>query len=733
MADNGYGSIENSADFNLRVYRIRPEFKTATGGSGAVAVEGRIELKDPKRYVPFPIVNEFTRTRVLTGSDFDLESLQKAPDGTLWFGEEFGPFLLHTSATGKLLQAPIPLPDVDKPGLEVRAPQNPFSEESSALRVMNAFRADARRNGNVKPVIFSPSFQLLKDGNPANDVESRTAPPAGSGLKAASSEIFDVASLQSAGFPVVPYTINDTPTMQALLKLGVKGIISDRSDLLLDAVSKYDANGDGEVGDYLGADGLIDINKFDAQGHRGSRNLRPENTLPAMEAGLDNLMTTLETDTGVTKDGTLVLNHDPYVQATKCRRADGTAYVPEQDILIKNLTLAQVQSQYICDKLFRGATQLNDRSLSPVAVAFAKQEKLADPYAMPTAQQLFDFADFYTEWYRNGPGKSTAGADKKWKNAARVHFNVETKVNPRTDKDTLGNVYRNRTIEAKAFADELGALIESNDLEDRADVQSFDFRTLLEIQHEYPDIQTVYLFGDFPSFADQKIAGSDDGTNLQPQGGDNTPWLAGVRWPYRVTALAKPFRAQTSGGFEGMALTSDGKTLLPLIEKPLVGDAPGLLRINAFDIATRKYTGARYGYPLDVHGTNIGDFVMFSATKGVVIERDASQGDLNGYKTVHEVTLGAPGTTVGKALVVDLLKIDDPAGISGTSSTGDIGLGNPFAFPFTTIEDVVVLGPKRIGVLNDNNYPFSVGRHVGSKTPDDNEFVVLDLDRPLGG
>jgi len=37
-----------------------------------------------------------------------------------------------------------------------------------------------------------------------------------------------------------------------------------------------------------------------------------------------------------------------------------------------------------------------------------------------------------------------------------------------------------------------------------------------------------------------------------------------------------------------------------------------------------------------------------------------------------------------------------------------------------------------LGVLNDNNFPFSVGRHVGAGQPDDNEFIVVELDRPLG-
>lgn len=367
MPDNGYGSIENSADFELRVYRIRPRLATAAGGAGRIGLIGNIRLRDPGYRVPFPIVNQFTRSRILTGADFDIESMQRAPDGTLWFGDEFGPVLLHTSRTGVVLAPPVPLPDADQQGTEVRSPQSPYSEESSTLRVMNAVRAHARANGNTSTLVVSPDAALIADGDPATGVANRAAPPAGSGLAPASSEIIDVTSLQAAGFPVVPYTVNDTATMNRLLKLGVKGLISDRSDLLYDAVAGYDANGDGTPGDYLGADGLIDRTKLDAQGHRGSRNLRPENTLPAMEAGLDELVTTLETDTGLTKDGQLVLFHDPYVEAAKCRRADGAPYTSDQDLLIHQLTAAEIQSRFVCDKMFRGDSQANDRSLSPVA------------------------------------------------------------------------------------------------------------------------------------------------------------------------------------------------------------------------------------------------------------------------------------------------------------------------------------------------------------------------------
>jgi len=59
------------------------------------------------------------------------------------------------------------------------------------------------------------------------------------------------------------------------------------------------------------------------------------------------------------------------------------------------------------------------------------------------------------------------------------------------------------------------------------------------------------------------------------------------------------------------------------------------------------------------------------------------------------------------------------------------GQGPVFTFPFTTIESVIPLGPRTIGVLNDNNYPFSSGRTPGE--PDNNEFIILNLDRQLPG
>ncbi|MBD2435347.1 phytase [Nostoc sp. FACHB-110] len=113
LSDNGFGSKDNSADYLLRIHRVDPSFRgIEAGGNGSVKALDFIQLSDPDKKVPFKIVNENTNERFLTGADFDVESLVIGDDGSFWIGDEFGPYLLHFDATGKLLDAPIPTPNI---------------------------------------------------------------------------------------------------------------------------------------------------------------------------------------------------------------------------------------------------------------------------------------------------------------------------------------------------------------------------------------------------------------------------------------------------------------------------------------------------------------------------------------------------------------------------------------------------------------------------------------------
>ena len=143
MPDNGFGNKANSRSFILRLYKVKPNWRTEWSGKGTVNVKSAITLSDPDEKVPFPIVNENTEERILTGGDFDIESVRQAPDGTFFFGEEFGPFIVHVDATGKVLDAPVGIPRIagQKP---VRSPDNPFlSGRASNLGNSGGFEAMA--------------------------------------------------------------------------------------------------------------------------------------------------------------------------------------------------------------------------------------------------------------------------------------------------------------------------------------------------------------------------------------------------------------------------------------------------------------------------------------------------------------------------------------------------------------------------------------------------------------
>ena len=182
-----------------------------------------------------------------------------------------------------------------------------------------------------------------------------------------------------------------------------------------------------------------------------------------------------------------------------------------------------------------------------------------------------------------------------------------------------------------------------------------------------------------------------------------------------------------SRGFEGMAMSVDGKWLYPMLEGPLEGAGPGL-NIYTFNTEEQLFVNKNayqpsFRYRLDEAASAIGDFTMYSNTAGLVLERDSEEGTNALLKKVYQVDsnkLDEDGFLI-KTLVADLLNINDPHDLN---QDGD----EMFTFPFWTIEGLVVINATTLGIVNDNNYPLGQARNNNGTQPDNNEFILIEVD-----
>ncbi len=132
IIDNGFGAKSNSADSLLRVFSLRPDFTTGTVTPVNFKTGKPSQFSNTDWYITLRDANTsqtgFTNVykgnfypngaqniavdpaiqngHLLTGSDFDVEGIVRAKDGSFYFGEEFGPFVFHTTKEGKLIHEP---------------------------------------------------------------------------------------------------------------------------------------------------------------------------------------------------------------------------------------------------------------------------------------------------------------------------------------------------------------------------------------------------------------------------------------------------------------------------------------------------------------------------------------------------------------------------------------------------------------------------------------------------
>jgi hypothetical protein len=226
-----------------------------------------------------------------------------------------------------------------------------------------------------------------------------------------------------------------------------------------------------------------------------------------------------------------------------------------------------------------------------------------------------------------------------------------------------------------------------------------------------------YWFGD--EFGPYLIKTDAQGTVLRSE----IP-MQGVFAPENKTVVAGTAVANlgSSRGFEGMAINQSGTKLYTLLEGTVAGDPAKTLRIDEFDISTEKYTGRRFIYTLDPNGTNIGDMVAVDDRRFIVLERNGSTATTPPpapFKKVYLIDIEdvADGGVARKMELVDLMQLADPFDLNGDGS-------QTFTFPYVTIENVLVLDPRTLLVVNDNNFPYGGGRELAS---DNTEFLRIRL------
>ncbi|MBL8342959.1 MAG: glycerophosphodiester phosphodiesterase [Rubrivivax sp.] len=197
---------------------------------------------------------------------------------------------------------------------------------------------------------------------------------------------------------------------------------------------------------------VANANAFDLQGHRGARGIAAENSLAAFRAALAAGVTTLELDVHVTRDGEVVVTHDPRLNPAFTRDASGR-WIDEPGPAIQQLTLVELQR--------------HDIGRARPGTRYAQQwpeRRDADGERVPTLAALFD--------------------EVKRRGAAEVRFNIETKLNPNTPE---------LTPEAEPFARAVLEVVQRHGMAGRVTIQSFDWRTLAAVQRLAPQVPTVAL------------------------------------------------------------------------------------------------------------------------------------------------------------------------------------------------------------------------------------------------
>ena len=196
------------------------------------------------------------------------------------------------------------------------------------------------------------------------------------------------------------------------------------------------------------------IPKFDVQGHRGCRGMKPENSIPAFIAALDSGVTTIEMDVAITKDMQIIVSHEPWMSAAICQNPTGKAFTAKEEMKynIFQMTYDEVR-KWDC------GSKGNER--------FPEQEKMSmfKPLLRDVILAVENHIKNYTKY--------------------EVDYNIEIKSLPQGD----GKFHP----KPEEFSDMVYAMIDQYLPMERVVLQSFDFRVLKYLHKKYPEVRLAAL------------------------------------------------------------------------------------------------------------------------------------------------------------------------------------------------------------------------------------------------
>ena len=193
---------------------------------------------------------------------------------------------------------------------------------------------------------------------------------------------------------------------------------------------------------------------FDIQGHRGARGIKPENTIPGFIYALDTGVTTIELDVIISKDGKIVVSHEPFLNSAICLDPKGNPIEKskEKEFNLYKMDYAEIKK---CDCGSLGNPD------------FSSQEKAVSH--KPLLSDVIKAVEWHIKSYTQ----------------YEVDYNIELKSSKKGD-----GVFNPSPA---VFSKMVFELVDSYIPMHRVIIQSFDFRILNFWKKNYPHVRLATL------------------------------------------------------------------------------------------------------------------------------------------------------------------------------------------------------------------------------------------------